>query len=101
MSAYRPVATVTVAPGSTGAELAAQVAALPEGAMLVGIFGDTTIILAYGPADDVAADRDVLAAVVAALMPDTWDGWSRMPTSARTVARTAPAPAAEQTTAES
>lgn len=81
MNAHGPVATVTVAPGSTAAELAAQVATLPEGAMLVGIFGDTTIILAYGPADDVASDRDVLAAVVAALVPDTWNGWTGAPTS--------------------
>jgi uncharacterized repeat protein (TIGR03917 family) len=98
MRAHGPVATVTVAPGSTSAELAAQVAALPERAMLVGIFGDTTIILAYGPADDVAADRDVLAAVVAALAPDTWIGWSGTPTPPRPVA---PARAAEPTTAES
>lgn len=47
--------------------------------MLVGIFGDTTIILAYGPADDVASDRDVLAAVVAALVPDTWNDWRGTP----------------------
>jgi len=79
VSAHGPVATVTVAPGSTSAELAAQAAALPEGAMLVGIFGDTTIILAYGPPDNVASDRDVLAAVVAALVPDTWNGWSGTP----------------------
>ncbi|WP_027141315.1 hypothetical protein [Pseudofrankia saprophytica] len=70
-----------MAPGTTAAELAAQVATLPEGAMLVGIFGDTTIILVYGPADDVASDRDVLAAVVAALVPDTWNGWTGAPTS--------------------
>jgi uncharacterized repeat protein (TIGR03917 family) len=79
VSTHGQVATVTVAPGSTGAELAAQVAALPEGVMLVGIFGDTTIILVYGPADDVASDRDVLAAVVAALVPDTWNGWGGTP----------------------
>ncbi|ONH23564.1 hypothetical protein [Pseudofrankia asymbiotica] len=86
MSAHGPVATVTVAPGSTAAELAAQVVALPEGAMLVGIFGDTTIILAYGPADDVASDRDVLAAVVAALVPDTWNGRRGTPAPPDTVA---------------
>jgi len=101
MRAHGPVATVTVAPGSTSAELAAQVAALPDGAMLVGIFGDTTIILAYAPADDVAADRDVLAAVVAALMPDAWTGWSGTAARPRTVARTAPALATEPTPAES
>ncbi|OHV58686.1 hypothetical protein [Pseudofrankia sp. BMG5.36] len=99
MSAHGSVATVTVAPGSTAAELAAQVAAVPNGAMLVGVFGDTTIILAYGPADDVASDRDVLAAVVAALAPETWNGWSRATTP--TAADTVPASTPESTPAKS
>ena len=70
MSARRPVTTVTVAPGSTAAELAAQVATLPAETTFVGGFGDQTIILAYGPAGDRPSDWDVLAAVVAALVPD-------------------------------
>jgi len=58
--------------------------------MLVGIFGDTTIILAYGPADDVASDRDVLVAVVAALVPDTWSGWRGAPTPPHPIAHASP-----------
>ncbi|WP_131803920.1 hypothetical protein [Pseudofrankia sp. BMG5.36] len=63
-----------VSPGTTAANLVAQAAHLPDGAMFLGAFGDLGVVLAFGPADGSASDRDVLTAVVAALAPQDFAG---------------------------
>jgi len=67
------VATVKASPGVMAADLAAQLAALPEGLAFIGGFGDAGVVLAFGPADGSASEREVLRAVVAALEPRCFD----------------------------
>jgi uncharacterized repeat protein (TIGR03917 family) len=64
-----PVTTVKASPGATAADLAERIAQLPSDAVFIGGFGDVGVVLAFGPADGSASDRDILAAVVAALAP--------------------------------
>jgi uncharacterized repeat protein (TIGR03917 family) len=63
------VVTVKIAPGATIASMAASLASLPGGAVFIGGYGDIGVVLAFGPADGTATERDVLAAVVGALTP--------------------------------
>jgi len=63
------VGTVKVSPGTTAAELATQAAQLPDGAVFLGGFGDFAVVLAFGPADGSASDREVVTAVIASLGP--------------------------------
>ncbi|MBL7502453.1 hypothetical protein I6A84_16590 [Frankia sp. CNm7] len=77
-----PVTTVRASPGATAADLAEQIARLPSDAVFIGGFGDVGLVLAFGPADGSASDRDLLAAVVAALEPQDFTRWAAGPPEA-------------------
>ncbi|MDT3440850.1 MULTISPECIES: hypothetical protein [unclassified Pseudofrankia] len=63
------MATVKVSPGIEAAHLAAQIADLPSDSVFIGGFGDVGVVLAFGPADGSASEREILAAVVGTLTP--------------------------------
>ncbi|WP_158230332.1 hypothetical protein [Pseudofrankia asymbiotica] len=64
------VTTIKLTPGMTASELAEQAARLPDGAVFVAGFGDVGVVLAFGPPDGSATERDLLAAVVGSLAPE-------------------------------
>ncbi|MBL7516938.1 hypothetical protein I6A84_02035 [Frankia sp. CNm7] len=66
------VATVTLSPGRSPAELAADLAALPAEFVFVEAFGDLSPVLVFGRAGVALPRRAVEAAVVATLTG--WDG---------------------------
>ncbi|OHV45343.1 hypothetical protein [Pseudofrankia sp. BMG5.36] len=65
------VATVTVRPDSTAAELSAQLGEIPAGMRFIDCFGDRALVLVYGPPG--VAPSDVVAAVIASAGLAVWD----------------------------
>ncbi|MBL7501179.1 hypothetical protein I6A84_16645 [Frankia sp. CNm7] len=61
------VATITVQPGQSPAELAYTLAQLPDGLEFADAFGDRTIVMVYGTAGVPLSVEEMLAAVAASL----------------------------------
>jgi uncharacterized repeat protein (TIGR03917 family) len=61
------IATLIVEPGQSLAELAATLARLPAELEFSGAFGDSTIILVYGPPGAPLPEATMLAVVAATL----------------------------------
>jgi len=63
---------VTLAPGSSPAELAEQIARLPAGLEFVEAFGDLRLVLVYGVPG--VSSREAVRAVTASLATEDSDG---------------------------